>query len=502
MHRQSTEALPAGAAQLAPAGLGQIAAESAPASGERLPLRERLSYGLGDFGSGLYWQAFTVYLTYFYTDVFGLSALAAGTLLGTSRSADALFDPLIGAMADRTRTRWGKFRPYLLWLSGPLALAGVLTFTVPDVSAVARLAWAWVTFNVLMLLYTAVNIPYTALLAVLSPDPAERTALASVKFVFAFAAGLLISAGVLPLCRALGGDDVASGWQRCFALVGGLATLSFVVTFLNTRERVQPAPQQATNLRSELRDLLTNRPWILLTAYSLLLNLGVAVRGAVSVHYIKYYVGAQSTSWPAFLPAIGGTRSWPFEELVAAFSVGAGLASVCGVVCVPALARAVGRKPAFLGLSALSLATLIGIYWVRPEQVGVLFTLNLVGVFAGSPLSPLLWSMYADTVDYAEWKNGRRSTGLVFATAIFASKQGWALGAIVALGLMSSLGFVANTAQSAQSLHGLVLLWSLIPAAFFALGVLAVVFYPLDERRVAQIGRELNARRAERSEQA
>ena len=504
MHEQSVDAVGAGA-PLEPRSAeepGQVGAQAEPSARARLPLGERLSYGLGDFASGLYWQTFTLYLTYFYTDVFGLSALAAGTLLGTSRSLDALFDPLIGAAADRTRTRWGKFRPYLLWLSVPLAVAGVLTFTVPDLPAGARLVWAWVTFNVLMLLYTAVNIPYTALLAVLSPDPAERTALASLKFVFAFAASLLVSAAVLPLCRALGGDDVAGGWSRCFMLLGALAVPCFMLTFRNTRERVQPPAQQVTNLRQDLRDLVMNWPWLVLIAYTLLSNLAIAVRGSVSVHYLKYYVGTQSTSWPEFLPAIGGTRSWTFEELLAAFNIAGGLAAVCGVLCLPALARVLGRKPTFLALYALVLVSLLGVYWLHPAQIGLLFSLNLIGVLAGSPLSPLLWSMYADTVDYAEWKTARRSTGLVFATVIFASKQGWALGAIVSMGLMSSLGFVANTAQSAESLHGLVLLASLIPAAIGALGLLAVAFYPLDERRVAQIGRELNARRAERVEQA
>lgn len=461
-----------------------------------LGLRERLAFGLGDFASGLYWHTFTIYLTFFYTDVFGLSALAAGTLLGTSRSVDALFDPMIGALADRTTTRWGKFRPYLLWLSLPLAVAGVLTFTVPDAAPGMRLVWAWVTFNALMLLYTAVNIPYSALLAVLSPAPAERTALASVKFVFSFAAGLVVSAGVLPLCRALGGDDAASGWQRCLTLLGALAALSFLITFRYTRERVRPARQQVTNVRRDVRALLTNRPWLILTAYALLANLGVAVWASVSVHHLKYYVGTQSTRLPTFLPWIGGERTWQFEELFSVFGVAGGLAAVCGVTLAPALARAIGRKRALLGLAGTVLASVLAFYWVRPEQLGVLFALNLIGQVAGAPLSPLLWSMYADTVDYAELQTRQRSTGLMFAMAIFTTKQGWALGAIVSLGLMSSVGFVANTEQTAASLHGVVLLKSLIPAAIIALSMIVMLFYPLDERRVAQIGRELEARRA------
>jgi glycoside/pentoside/hexuronide:cation symporter, GPH family len=459
-------------------------------------LRERLAYGLGDFASGLYWQTFTVYLSFFYTDVFGLSALAAGTLLGTSRSLDALFDPLLGATADRTETRWGKFRPYLLWLSAPLALAGVLAFTVPDTSAGLRLAWAWVTFNLLMLLYTAINIPYTALMAVISPSPAARTSLASIKFVFAFAAGLVVSAAVLPLCRALGGADPARGWQRCFMVIGALAAPMFLVTFANTRERVHPPRHQVTNLRRDLLDLSSNGPWLLLLGYSLFANLAVAVRGSMFVHYMKYYLGEQALTLPSFLPRIGGTQVWQLEELVAALSVATGAGSVCGVIFLPALARAIGRKPAFIGLLGLVIASLVPLYWVRPDQVGLVFALTVLGTLAGAPLSALIWSMYADTVDYAELKTRRRATGLVFATVLFASKQGWALGAILSLGLMSSVGFVANTTQSPESLRGLLLLSSLIPAALCALALLFILFYPLNEARVAQIGRELSERRA------
>lgn len=458
--------------------------------------RERLSYGLGDFASGLYWQTFTIYLTFFYTDVFGLGALAVGTMLGISRSLDALFDPLMGVIADRTQTRWGKFRPYLLWLCGPLALAGVLAFTVPDAAPGARLTWAWVTFNVLMLLYTGINIPYTAMLAVLTPNPAERTSIASIKFVFAFAAGMLVSAAVLPLCRVLGAGDAALGWQRCFMLLGGLATVGFLVTFVGTRERIRPSRQQVTHLRRDLLDMFTNRPWLVLVGFTLLFNLTMSVRSSVGVHYLKYYVGEQPVTLPAFLPGIGGTRAFSLEELVSIFSTGGGLACLCGVVLMPAVVRVLGRKPAFLVMYGVVLVSTVAVYWVRPEQVSLLFCLGLVSGFAGGPLSPLLWAMYADTVDYAEWKTGRRSTGLVFATVIFASKQGWALGAIVSLGLLSRFGFVANAAQTPESLNGLVLLVSVAPGVIGALALLLVLFYPLHEGHLEEIGAELGARRA------
>jgi glycoside/pentoside/hexuronide:cation symporter, GPH family len=471
---------------------GPLAAPGTPA----LSARERLAYGVGDFASGLYWQTITVYLTFFYTDVFGLGALAVGTMLGVSRSLDALFDPLMGAIADRTQTRWGKFRPYLLWLCVPLAGAGVLTFTVPDADPSARLVWAWVTFNLLMLLYTSINIPYTAMLAVLTPSPAERTSLASIKFVFAFAAGMFVSAAVLPLARALGAGDAARGWQRCFVLLGGLATLGFLATFIGTRERVQPLRHQTSNLPRDLRDMFSNRPLLILVAYTLLFNVTLSVRSSVSVHYVKYYVGDQPLTLPAFLPGLGGTRALSVEELVAIFNTGGGLSCLCGVLLTPVLSRLLSRKALVIVLYAVVLISTIAVYWIRPDQVSLLFCLGLVTGFAGGPLSPLLWAMYADTVDYAEWKTGRRATGLVFATVLFASKQGWAIGVIVSLGLLSELGFVASSTQTPQSLNGLVLLVSLVPGALGALALALMLFYPLHDRQLTRMGAELGTRRA------
>jgi GPH family glycoside/pentoside/hexuronide:cation symporter len=462
-----------------------------------LASRERIAYGLGDFASGLYWQTFMVYLTFFYTDVFGLSALAAGTLLASSRSLDALFDPVMGALADRTRTRWGKFRPYLLWLSPPLALAGVLAFTVPDAAAI-RVGWAWVTFNLLMLVYTGINIPYTALLAVLTPDPVERTALSSIKFVFAFVAKLVVSVAVLPLSRVLGAGDAALGWQRCFFLIGAVATAAFVITFLETRERVEAPPEQAAHLGHDLRDLSRNGPWLLLVAFNLLSSSSLAVVSSTNLHYFKYYIGAQTLTLPAFLPGIGGTRVWGLEALVAAFSTAGGVASVCGVLLLPAFARVVGRKRAFLLLYGVVLACTLSVYWVRPDQILLLFCLSSCVQFTGAPISALLWAMYADTADYAEWKTARRSTGLLFAIVMFAGKQGWALGALVSLGLMSRFGFVANAEQTTESLRGILLLASVVPAAIGALALLLVAFYPLDDARVLQIGQILSQRRAHR----
>lgn len=460
---------------------------------DRLPLREKLSYGFGDLASVLYWQTFMVYLTFFYTDVFGLGAAAVGAMLGLSRSLDAFFDPVMGMVADRTSTRWGKFRPYLLWLCVPFALAGVLTFTVPSLSPSGKLAWAWVTYNVLMVLYTAINIPYTALLGVITPNAKERTSLSSIKFVFAFAAGMFVSATLLPMAKTFGGGNVARGWQLCFVVLGVLAVAFFLVAFAGTKERVLPPAAQRSSVGRDLRDLFGNGPWLVLLAATLTLILFVAVRGSVTIHYFKYYVGTQTLALPGWL---GGTQTWHLEGLVSVFNTSGQLASLVGVIGLPFVAARFGRKVTFVTMFLIAIACTGGFYVLAPHQLGWIFALNVVGSLTGGPLSALLWAMYADTADYAEWKNGRRATGLVFSASAFSQKQGWALGAWAALALMQSVGFVANTEQSPASLRGLVQLMSVVPAGLGLVSVLILLVYPLNEAKMATIGRELAERRA------
>lgn len=461
----------------------------------RLPLREKLAYGFGDLASVLYWQTFMVYLTFFYTDVFGLGAAAVGTMLGLSRSLDAFLDPVVGMLADRTQTRWGTFRPYLLWLAVPFAAMGVLTFTVPALEGSGKLVWAWVTYNALMVLYTGINIPYTAMLGVITPNAVERTALSSVKFVFAFAAGMLISATLLPMVQTLGAGDAARGWQRSFMVIGALAISFFGITFVGTKERIARTKEQSGSVLQDLRDLFRNGPWLILLGATLLLILFIAVRGSVTIHYFKYVVGPRTLTLPSALPRIGGTQHWSLEALVSVFNTSGQLASLCGVLLLPLVTRRIGRKVGFVAMFLIAIACTAAFYGVRPEQVWLLLGLNVIGSLCGGPLSALLWAMYADTADYGEWKTGRRATGLVFSASAFSQKQGWALGAWAALSLLSNVGFVANQEQSSDTLQGLTWLMSLVPAGFGLLSVLVLLLYPLDERTMSRIGDELEARR-------
>jgi GPH family glycoside/pentoside/hexuronide:cation symporter len=496
---------------------------------------EKFSYSFGDLASCLFWQTFMLYLTYYYTDVFGISALAAAAMLGLSRSLDAFFDPIMGMLGDRTKTRWGKYRPYLLWICIPFAVAGVLTFTTPGTTiatnlegafggllrwvlgmlasvlphglatmaetlrneVTGKLIWAILTYNALMILYTAINIPYTAMLGVLTPNPKERTALSSIKFVGAFTGGIIISFCLLPGVKMLSaGSTEAQGWQTTFIIIGIAVVALFLTTFFNTRERVSPPPAQKTSVGRDLADLFTNVPWLVLLATTITFILYVAARGSVTVHYFKYFVGTQTITLPEWLPKIGGTQQWQFEEIVSWFNGTGQIASLIGVILLPYFANRVGKKAAFITLFVIAISSTASFYVLKPDQLGLIFFINLIGSITGGPLSALLWAMYADTADYAEWKKGRRATGLIFSASIFSQKQGWAIGAAVALGLMSSVGFQANVTQTPESLKGLVSLMSVIPAGLGIVSMILVLFYPLSEAKVTQISADLKARRA------
>jgi GPH family glycoside/pentoside/hexuronide:cation symporter len=460
---------------------------------ERLPLREKLCYGFGDLASVLYWQTFSVYLLYFYTDVFRISAAAAGTMFLISRIWDGVNDPMMGMIADRTETRWGKFRPYLLWMCVPFAVMGVLMFTTPNLGGTGKLVWAYFTFNGMMMLYTAINIPYTSMLGVISPDPNQRTIVSSIKFVFAYGAATIVSFTLLPMTAWLGGaPNSPRGWQLSFIIYGVAAVVFFLIAFAGTRERVRPPPAQKTSITRDLRDLFTNRPWLILFATTITFILFVATRLTITAHYFRYYVGPQTLT----LPFTGAARAYTFIELVSAFNTVGAVASIAGALLVGWFATVVGKKPVFLILFVISIASTAVFYFLRPDQVAAMFALQIVSSISGGPLSVLLWAMYADTADYAEWKNCCRSTGLVFSASTMTQKVGWAIGGFVAGQMLAATGYIPDVAQKPGVLHSIVLLMSVIPAAVGLVSMVIVLFYPLNETRVRQIESDLKARRA------
>jgi GPH family glycoside/pentoside/hexuronide:cation symporter len=449
--------------------------QRAAADGARLPLREKISYGIGDFGFNLYWANISAFLLIFYTDVMGLAAGAVGTMMLVTKLVDAAADPLMGAIADRTRTRWGRFRPYLLYAAVPLAITGVLTWTVPDLDGGGRLLWAYATFTLMMFVYTVLSMPYSALSGVMTADSQQRTTLISFRFIAAFAGTTLVNWLTLDLVRWLGRGDEQLGWQLTMVLYGVVAIATFVAVFANTRERIEPPPQQRSTMRQDVLDLLGNKPWLVLFVLALVIMVTIVMRSGSLVYYLKYYVSR--------------------PELTGLFLGSYSVALAVGAALTPLLTRLMDKRRLMMGLMAGVGVISCAMYFVPKEQIWVTFALNtLVGLLLG-PKSPLAFSMYADCADYTEWKTGRRATAMTFAAAAFSQKLGGAVASAAIAWMLAAMGYVANQAQSDASRLGIVLLLTVIPGVVALLAVWVMRAYPLDDAALARVEAELQARR-------
>jgi len=457
-----------------------------------LRLREKICYGVGDLAANLYWNTFTTFLLFFYTDVFGLPAAAAGTVCLVAWLLDGAMNPVMGMIADRTETRWGKYRPYLLWISVPLTVTGLLTFTTPHLGPEGRLIWAYATFVPVMILFAAFTVPYSAMLGVISPDPIERTSIVSIKFVCAYAGAMIVSGSLLPMARALGGGNPARGWQLSFVTYGIAYLLLISFTFLGTRERLRPIPRGKTSVKDDLRDLMRNRPWIILALMTITFILGSGIRSSTTAYYFKYFVGSQSV----LLPFAGGPRTFSFVELVSAFNATGLAGCILGVILLNWFAKPLGKKRAIGILVTMSIVSNAVFFVLKPNQLAAMFSWALLGGFSSAPLFALLWSMFADAADYSEWRTGRRATGLVFSASLMCTKIGGSLSSAGAGWLLAFVGFQPNVAATPEVLRGFVLLVSLIPAAIGAVNLVLVYYYPLNARRLEEMELDLRARRA------
>ncbi len=444
---------------------------------DRVSLKEKIGYSLGDAASNFYWKTFEFYLMIFYTDVFGISAAAVGTMLVVTRLADAVADPVMGAIADRTKTRWGHFRPYVLWFALPLAVAGVLTFTTPNLSGGGKLVYAYITYSLLMFLYTAVNIPYTALMGVMTPNSLERTSIASIRFIGAFTAGVFVQYFTLKLVSFFGHGNDARGWQLTMVLYGVLAVAMLALCFATTRERVAPPAQQKSDLGRDLRDLFTSRPWLVLVGVLLLVLAAFVIKGSVSAYYFKYFVKR--------------------EDLLGPFLVSNGLAFLVAVSIASQLAKVFGKKRLFMMAIGIGGLAIGGFYIAGPTDIVLMFALQIVSSFIIGFNSPLVFAMFADTADDAEWRTGRRTTGLVFASAIFSTKAGVAIGALIFGLILDYFGYVPNVTQTHRSIDGIILSMSWIPCALMVLATALMQLYPLDEEMMVRIESDLKDRRGE-----
>ena len=434
---------------------------------------EKLGYAAGDMASCLYFGIFMNFLAIFYTDVFGITPAALGTMLIFTRTWDWINDPIMGAIADRTNTRMGKFRPWLVWMIAPYVVFGILAFTTFDMGPGLKLAYAYVTYTVLMMVYTAINVPYGALMGVMTSKSEERTVLASFRFVGANT-GIFAVTLLLPiLVKSIGGGNEQLGYTGAVTVLAVLAGALFFITFKTSKERIRPTEKKHQPFRKEMKELARNAPWLIVIALSILTVMGQAIRATSTLHFFKYVAGRED--W--------GTKLLLYNSV----------AAVVAVLLAKHISAMIGdKKRAYIVLNLAFAAMLVWFYFIPSDDFPMMLANQLLIAFTAAPMMPLFWSMIADTADYGAVKFGHRSTGIIFSAGTASQKIGWTIGPALAMLILGGVGYVANSDQSPETLHALRLLMSVIPAVFAVLTAVVTFFYPIDGKMEKELENALS----------
>ena len=470
---------------------------------EKISLREKIGYGFGDAASSMFWKIFGMYSLFFYTDVFGITAAAAGTMFLVARLWDSFFDVFVGIISDRTKSRYGKYRPYLLWFAIPFAVMGAITFFAPDFGQTGKLVYAYITYSLMMIVYSLINVPYASLLGVISPDPIQRNSLSSYRMSFAFIGSFITFMLLQPLIdffsKTFGNESAAQlskaaestvstspiGWVMGVGTIGIICVVLFLLCFSWTKERVtQIETEEKVSIKKDLKNLFRNAPWWILVATGLAALLFNAVRDSVAIYFFRDYVKVDYR--------MAGT-GWDMTTIY--FLVGQA-ANLIGVMLAPSISAKYGKKRTYM--IAILIAGLLSIcfYFIPNNITWILAFQFMISIFAGYVL-PLLWSMFADIVDHQELITGRRATGLIFSSSSMSQKLGWALGSALSGWVLAIFKYSPDLAeQSAQTLMGEHLMISLIPAVCCLLAFIGMLFYPLSDKKVKENTELLNQKRA------
>ena len=434
-------------------------------------LKVAAGYAVGDFGINLYFISTMTYLLYFYTDVMGISAVAAGGVFAVARFIDAITDPLMGAIAERTRTRWGRMRPYLLFGALPLALISVLTFTVPDLNTEGKLTWAYMTYILFGIIYTLVTIPYATLTASLTEDYQARTQLSTYRIGCAFAGGFLVSVGTMPFVSMF--ESEAEGFQMLMVLFGVVATFLLLTTYWTTAEVVQPQKAAKPPLRESLRAVIVNPPLLVVIGIFSCGMLSFTVRQATTAYFFIYNVGDPSLI------------SWFFGSTLGCMLV--------GIWSVPWLAERYGKAGAVRLGAYLTIIACIGFYLTPYDAISQIFFWGCLVALGGTPVAVLGWAMIPDTVEYAEHRHGVRADGTIFSTASFFQKLAKTIGGAGAAFVLGMAGYQANQAQTAEALQAIHGVLTLVPIGIMVLLIILTKIYPLDREAHEELVAELRA---------
>jgi len=441
----------------------------------KLSIKEKIGYSLGDTASHFVWDMVGFWLLFFYTDVYGISAAAAGTIMLVARFWDMAIDPVIGVVSDRTNTRWGKFRPYILFGAIPYAVLAILTFTTPHLGEVGKIIYAGATYVLLMTAYAAINLPYSALGAVMTDDTYERAGLNTYRFIAGFTGQFIVTGLALTLAEFFGGGDKAQGFQYTVFLFSGLSLVFFFITFKTTKERVQPPKAQKDSLKEDIRNLFSNKAWVILALVGIISFIMFAMQNAAIAYYFKYYLGK--------------------ENNVQLFNVIGTVALIVALPLSKPLAKRFGNRNVFIGSSLISGVFFMLIYVAGVTDLTMIYVFNIIAKMAYAPAVPLLWTMIADSADYGEWTTGRRATGLYFSAAVFAQKAGWGIGAAIAGWILAISSFVPNVTQTETAITGIKLLVSVIPGILYMSCALFMIFYKIDSKTTDLMKKDLDARR-------
>ena len=472
---------------------------------QKLSVIEKIGYSLGDLAANLVFQTLMTYLAYFYTDIYGLEANDATAIMFIVGTIAAFgFNPIVGAIADRTNSKWGKFRPWILWTAIPLGIISVLAFSTPNFTYQGKVIYAIITYTLLLLLYAASNLPYSALSGVITGDMKERNSISSYRFVAVMFAQFFVQVFMLPIIISAGEGDKAVGIEIVMTWLAIIGTIMLLITFFTTKERIIPKPEQKSSIREDLTDLLKNKPWLIMLLLTTLTFITLAMKGGSYVYYFQNFVDKNSLT--DFISPILESLSNigvnffgndPVSAGFGLFNAGGIVFMILGIGLSKRLADSYGKRNIFGIFLFISTLFILCFYFFSPNSIGLIFLAQIFhGFFYGITI-PLLWAMIADVADYSEWKTNRRATAIIFSAMMVGLKLGLTIGGAFVTSILGYYGYIPNSesGQTEIAIQGTKMLVSIYPSIPFLIGCCLLFFYEINKNMEVQIESELKQRR-------